>query len=298
MPLCEPWGRTFQLLARSAACGLLCSTLSACSSPLDPLNALTPNSAYDQRRNIAYGDDPRQRMDLYRSREPADNASTIVFVYGGAWRSGKRKDYSFIAQSLASRGHDVLIPDYRLYPQVTWPAFINDVADAVRSLDRNAQQWLERPLKRIVLMGHSSGAHSAAVLAGDPGRWLMGITADVVGLVGISGPYDLPLDDDEVAPVFPDLLDPDSAIPANSATKAHPPTLLIHGTDDKRVLPFHTENMARALEQLEVPVELMWLDGTGHGMAVANFAQPLDWFSDEPERVGDWLAALDTKDHF
>jgi acetyl esterase/lipase len=271
----------------------MCVLLSGCSSALDPLNVLTPGSAYDHQADIAYGDDPRQRMDLYRSRKPVENASTVVFVYGGAWRKGRREDYKFIAQSLASRGHDVLIPDYRLYPNVTWPDFIDDIADAIRLLDARSPEWLERPLGRIVLMGHSSGAHTASVLAGNPERWLSGVNAELVGLVGISGPYDLPLEDDEVSPVFAGLSDPDSAIPVNSARPSHPPTLLVHGTDDRRVLPFHTDNMARALEQLDVMVDVILLEGTGHGIAIANFALPLDLFSDAPERVGAWLAALD-----
>ena len=274
----------------------LCSMmllLPACNSALEPLNALTSNSAYDRFADLAYGDDPRQRMDLYRARKRNDNASTVVFVYGGAWRDGKRKDYAFMAQSLASRGHDVLIPDYRLHPHVIWPAFIEDVADAIRLLDTRAQEWLDRPLDRLVLMGHSSGAHTAAVLAGNADHWLDKVGAEVVGLIAIAGPYDLPLDDPEVAPVFPDLEDPNSAIPVATVSESHPPALLIHGTADTRVRPFHTENMADALKQYAVYVNVERLDGIGHGRAVANFAAPLDLFSDEPETVGAWLSALD-----
>ena len=277
------------------ATSLCCMTLlmSACNSALEPLNALTSSSAYDRRANLVYGDDPRQRMDLYRARKRGDNTSTIVFVYGGAWRDGQRKDYAFMAQSLASHGHDVLIPDYRLHPDVTWPAFIEDVADAIKLLDTHAQEWLDRPLQRLVLMGHSSGAHTAAVLAGNADRWLDNVGAEVVGLIGLAGPYDLPLDDPEVAPVFPILEDPISAIPVASVNEFHPPTLLIHGTSDTRVRPFHTENMATALQQHAVKVDVEKLDGTGHGLAVANFAAPLDLFSDEPETVKAWLSALD-----
>ncbi len=278
---------------RGLQAGALLCLLGACSSPLVPLNVMTPASAYERRVNLAYGEDPRQQMDVYRADKRRPNSSTVVFVYGGAWRDGRKKDYAFMAQSLAAQGHDVLIPDYRLYPQVTWPAFIDDVAQAIRLLDANALEWLGHPLERMVLMGHSSGAHSAAVIAGDPERWLPELNADVVGLIGISGPYDLPLDNREVAPVFEGLANDADAIPVETVDAAHPPTLLMHGTDDTRVLPFHTENMATALAGAAVPHQVEFSDGMGHGMAVAEFAWPFSWFNDGPDIVGKWLDALD-----
>lgn len=272
---------------------VLVCLLSACSSALGPFNALTSGSAYERHADVAYGDNPRQRMDVYRARNPLPDASTVVFVFGSAWRAGLRQDYAFMAQSLASQGHDVLIPDYRLYPEVTWPDFIVDVASAIRRLEQDADQWLGRPLQRIVLMGHSSGAHTAAVIAGDPARWLTDVNASLVGLIGISGPYDLPLGDPEVTPVFAGAEEPSSAIPVDTVSADHPPSLLLHGTSDRRVLPRHTQSMAEALEALSIPVEVHMLEGVGHGRAIVNFAAPLHFFSDEPEIVAGWLKVLD-----
>jgi len=266
--------------------------LAGCGSALETLNALTPDGGYERRTGIAYGDAPRQRLDVYRAAAPATGAHTIVFVYGGAWRSGRREDYAFVAGALARAGHDVIVPDYRLYPEIVWPAFVEDVVAAIARVDDDAVALLGHELEAVVMMGHSSGAHTAAVIAASPGRWLDADGPAVSGLIGIAGPYDLPLDDPEVAPVFAGVEDPDDAIPVARVGASHPPTLLLHGSDDERVLPKHTRVHAAALRAAGVPVEVDTLPGAGHAGSIASFAAPLDLLNDAPERTLAWLARL------
>ena len=145
--------------------------LSACSAGgiLRAIGNVSPAGDHVKSADIRYGTNPRQTMDLYVPEQKSAHAKTVVFVYGGAWRSGNKREYEFVAKSLLSMGHTVLVPDYRLFPGHRYPDFIDDVADAIVYCEQNLPTCKpdEEPL---VLMGHSAGAHSAALLATDPER--------------------------------------------------------------------------------------------------------------------------------
>ena len=115
----------FKLLAIS----LMACLISACqgNAALSALNAITPNSGYTLTSNVPFGSAPRQRMDIYERDESTEKSRVVEFVHGGVWRQGIKDDYAFIAHALASQGHWVVVPDYRLYPQVTFPAFAGAV---------------------------------------------------------------------------------------------------------------------------------------------------------------------------
>lgn len=146
--------------------GLLLAVTSACS-PLKMLNALTPDGTFDKTEGIAYGSDPRQKLDVYVPRRTVENAPVVVFFYGGSWNSGSRSDYSFVGEALASRGIVAVLADYRLYPQVRYPSFLEDGAKAVAWTHEHIRQFSGDP-KRLYLMGHSSGAYNVAMLALEP----------------------------------------------------------------------------------------------------------------------------------
>jgi acetyl esterase/lipase len=121
----------------------LSAVLGACS-PLGVINAFTPRDTYAATENIAYGTGERQRLDVYEPRgsatgiPPATGYPIVVFFYGGTWTSGTRAEYRFVGEALASRGIVAIIADYRLYPQVRYPDFLNDCASAV--------EWARRVL--------------------------------------------------------------------------------------------------------------------------------------------------------
>jgi acetyl esterase/lipase len=119
-----------------------------------------------------------------------------VFFYGGSWDSGRRQDYAWVGRALAAQGFLTIVPDYRLYPAVRYPGFVEDGALAVRWAADHARALGGDP-GRIVLIGHSAGAYIAAMLALDD-RWLEAAGVDpkaVRAFAGLSGPYDfLPLD--------------------------------------------------------------------------------------------------------
>lgn len=142
-------------------------------------------------------------MDIYQPSTATDKP-VVIFIYGGAWKMGESSEYKFIAHALTGLGYPVIIPNYRLYPSVTFPTFVNDVALAIAYAETHAAHLSVDINKHgYVLMGHSSGAHTAALLATQESfLHNNGVMHKPIGLIGLSGPYDLPLDDPEVEPVF------------------------------------------------------------------------------------------------
>src|ERR1700676_4679895 len=165
-------------------------------SPAQLLNAFVPKSGYRLVAAQRFRDGERGLLDLYLPDAPVVPIQTVVFIYGGNWRSGERRDYRFVGQALASRGVAVAIPDYRLYPEVRYPLFLQDNAAAFACVARHASEFGLDPA-RLYLMGHSAGAYNAAMLSLDR-RWLGEIgldpRRDLRGFIGLAGPYDfLPL---------------------------------------------------------------------------------------------------------
>lgn len=249
--------------------------LTGCST-LTLVNLASPSGRYEHFGDIAYGTHARQKLDFYRPRN-GEAAPVVVFFYGGGWRSGERRGYRFVASALTGAGFAVAIPDYRLHPEVEFPSFVEDAAAAVAWVAAHAGE--RGGNGEIYLMGHSAGAHIAALLALD-GRYLAAAgvpEADIKGLVGLSGPYDfLPLGEGYLRNVFPEGLREQSQ-PINFVSQKAPPTLLIHGTDDRVVRLENSENLARALTGAGVPVELVRYEGVGHSRVVGALAPPLEF---------------------
>ena len=129
---------------------------------------------YDAIFDISYGEGARHKLDVYWPREKTA-APVVVFFYGGKWEYGAKEWYRFVAATLASRGFVVVVPDYRLYPEVKYPAFVIDGANVVRWTQENISAY-GGDRRRLFVMGHSAGAYIAAILALDP-QWLAGSEA-------------------------------------------------------------------------------------------------------------------------
>jgi acetyl esterase/lipase len=251
--------------------------VAACSS-LQTINAITPNNTYHKVADVAYGADPRQKLDVYAPLNTTRPAPVVVFFYGGNWNSGARNDYQFIGEALASRGMVAVLADYRLYPQVRYPSFVEDSACAVAWTLKEVQRYGGNP-KRVYLMGHSAGAYNAAMVALDP-RWLAayGLTpAAVRGWIGLAGPYDfIPITNEATRPVFlyPDT--PPDSQPINHVSASAPSTLLIASKKDKLVNPIrNTGGLAVKLRTVGVAVTEIYFDKTSHQTLIAAISWPL-----------------------
>ncbi len=148
---------------RGCLAGVMLSIAASACSPLKLFDAVVPKDGGVQlvERDAAFGSDPRQRVDLYApARHSSSQLPIIVFIYGGSWNSGTKSGYAFVGRALASRGFLVAIPDYRLVPQVRYPAFLEDNAAAVHWVRLHAATFGGDP-DRLVLAGHSAGAYDA-----------------------------------------------------------------------------------------------------------------------------------------
>lgn len=266
------------------------SLLSGCSiNPADQINNSLAENHYTVR-SLSYGKLPRQQMDVYRPRIDQGKPA-VVFVYGGAWRSGTKKDFKFIGHALTQLGHAVIIPDYQLYPQVKFPVFIEDVAKAIKEVELRSDTLLGRPLDEFVLMGHSAGAHTAAMLFTDRGYLNdRRVKGQPVGLIGLAGPYDLTLEYPEIVGVFDGA--GKRSQPIDYITPGLPPVLLLQGADDKRVLPYHSRTFSEALALSGADVRTRFYPRTNHIMILGSIAQPLRHVNKVYEDIAEFLANL------
>ncbi|HEV3492507.1 MAG TPA: alpha/beta hydrolase [Reyranella sp.] len=273
-------------LARRGLLASLIGLLGGCS-PVALLNATVPRKGYALEPDIAYGPDPRQKLDLYRPDTPRADGKAVIFFYGGSWDSGRKSDYLFVAQALCASGYIVVIPDYRIYPEVRFPAFVEDGAQAVRwASDRVGSG-------RLFVMGHSAGAHIALMLMTNT-PYLRAAGVDRMaqqGVVGLCGPYDfLPLTSAKLIDVFGSANNPDMEA-ITFARAPLPPALLIHGTADETVYPRNSERLAAAWRKAGAPVDLKLYPGVGHIDVVASFAELLHKRAPARTDVLAWLEA-------
>ena len=253
-----------------------CSAFAGCS-PFIFLNAAAPDKGFSRQADIAYGPLSRQKLDVYVPDAAATRPfPVVVFFYGGGWETGERKDYRFVGAVLASRGVMTVVADYRVYPEVVFPAFIEDAALAVRWTQDHVAESGADP-KRLFLMGHSAGAHIAAMLALNK-QYLLAAGADpraVAGLIGLAGPYDfLPLKSATLKKIFGDPA-PRATQPIDFVTADASPVLLINGAADTTVNPGNSARLAAALQAVGRPVERRVYPDVGHGRLVGGFSPPL-----------------------
>ena len=277
------------------ACAALAAAaaVSACA-PLSVVNAISPGGASQVTEALRYGTDPRNMLDVYRPKGEGGRSPVIVFFYGGNWVSGKRSDYAFVGRALAARGFVVVVPDYRLYPQVHYPDFLIDAAQAVAWTERNIAAHGGDPAK-VFVMGHSAGAYNAAMVALDP-RWLgqQGIKPDTLrGCIGLAGPYDfLPIENRTTRPVFDYPNTRPESQPLHHAGAKAPPTLLIAANSDDLVDPArNTGALAGKLRTAGVPVRELYYGRVNHYTLVASLSSTLHRLAPTLDAVQDFVNA-------
>jgi len=252
-------------------CGLL---LSACSSLSFGVANLPARFARSERiADVQFGPASWARADVYRPPRVTRPVPVIVFWYGGSWTAGNKDEYRFVGAALASLGYVAVLPNYRLYPEVRFPQFLDDAAQAVAWVQAHAGDF-GGDTHRIVLMGHSAGAHMAAMLALNHDYLRRaGVDArNIVGLIGLSGPYELAPDTPTLNAIFAAPYRPHDWQVLPHASAAAPPALLIHGGRDSVVWPSNTVNLGNALRQLQVPVNVRLYPNRGHADTVASLA--------------------------
>jgi len=253
------------MLANMAKIVLLIASvmsLSACS-PLEILNATVSDDSYTSVLNLAYGNKPRQELNIYIPKQVKKNADVVVFFYGGRWQYGSKDEYGFVADALTSKGFIIVIADYRLYPQVDWREFVQDGASAYQWVVKNIKKYGGNP-ERVFVMGHSAGAHIAAMAAVDESLLKKGIKRPC-GLIGLAGPYDfLPIRDEDIIRIYSTASNLNDTQPIHFVNQGDPAMLLLHGGDDAAVKPKNSINMAARVKQVGGVSDLKIYKDTDH----------------------------------
>lgn len=200
-----------------------------------------------------------QMLDIWAPNDMAKAPlPVVIFWYGGGWAKGDRTSYAFAGRALAKAGFLVVIPDYRKVPQVHFPAFIDDGAEAVAWVQQNIGQYRGDP-EQVAFMGHSAGAYQAVMLALDAKR-LTAAGADpskIKAAVGLSGPYDFyPFDSPRSIAAFSEWPRPAETQPITFARADAPPLLLVTSEGDETVRPRNANNLGAKLRELGAPVEV------------------------------------------
>lgn len=291
-------------------------------NPLILMNALAFSRKVKRYKNLSYANDTRHKLDLYapKLKGPSSaanqvvNNSVIVFVYGGAWDSGHKDNYKFAAVELAKLGYITAVPNYRLYPDVKFPHFIEDVASACAALPQQLvslglkpQVSLQHPLS-IILIGHSAGAHTVAMLNTEP-KYLKQAEANIKiqACIGLAGPYDLPLDDPLVTGKFDGVQLHDiseqqhdmghvhnhhDANPINLATDKMSKMLLMHGRADETVGLYHLERFSQRLTELKVEHQTIIYDKVPHRHIVGGLSKLFQFMNPVYKDIAAYLRRL------
>jgi acetyl esterase/lipase len=269
------------------------ASLGARYSTASVLNAITSQRRIRIVPSIPYGNHERQTLDVY-SPETAVAAAVILFFYGGSWQSGNKALYTFLGAALARSGFIVIIPDYRVYPEIRYPGFLEDAAEALRWAKDNATHFAGDPAKLFV-MGHSAGAYMAAMLALDA-RWLRTVNftpgRDIRGLIGLSGPYDfLPIKDQTLQTIFGES-DDATTQPINHVSGGAPPALLLTGSRDRTVEPGNSLRLAARLRAARDQATVRTYRWVGHLGIIGAFARPLRMLAPVLPDVGRFIVSV------
>lgn len=227
---------------------------------------------------VSYGTDSRQKLDIWAPRAAQQKRlPVVVFFYGGGWNEGSRGDYGFAGAAYASRDFIAVVPDYRLVPQVRFPAFVDDGAAAVRWVHDNIGRYGGDP-GRISVAGHSAGAYIAAMLALDR-HFLRAAGLDpktVRAAALLAGPYDFyPFTEARGRNAFGRWAIPAETQPINFVRHDAPPIFLAHGTADRIVLPRNSKRLSEQLKAAGAEVELRLYPGASHVDLASSLSRPL-----------------------
>lgn len=152
------------------------------------LNRLTSRKGYSVQENVAYGLRARHRLDLFRTQTPREHRPLIVFVHGGAWMHGDKKDYRFIGEAFAKEGFDVAVINYHLAPEHIFPASIDDLSLALNYLNVHQLKY-QISTEKVVLMGHSAGAFNVMSALYHPKPYEIQCRSQITAIIGLAGPY-------------------------------------------------------------------------------------------------------------
>ena len=225
---------------------------------------------------LAYGADPKQKLDVYQPQDRGSDRPVFIFLHGGGMREGDRAQYGFIARPFAKHGIVTVVASYRLTPRYTYPDQPEDVRRLVAWTYRNIRSYGGDP-SRIYIGGHSAGAILSATVAFRR-DWTarLSLPSDVIkGVVPVSGSYDVTASD-TISEYVPDPKQRVEASPLLNVDPGPPPAVISVGSGERQLAP--SRALAAKLEEIGGKVELVVLEGLPHdatALAIADEKSPL-----------------------
>lgn len=225
--------------------------------------------------DIPYGDHMRQILDIYVPEGGDGPFPVLVFFHGGKWISNSKDTFSCIGKPYLENGVIFVSVNYRLAPEYPYPTPVSDCESAVTWVYENIDTYNGDP-ERIILAGHSAGAHLCAIITVKNG-WIeeAGLPEDIItGCVLLSGPTDLrQIRYHEIRSFIPARSLIDEASPVLYVQEGLPPFIIVYGTGDSMVPERIPQDFLEKLREHDV-------DATGIGLPMRTHLQVLDDFCD------------------
>ncbi len=267
------------------------------SSPTQILTALSSQQGLTIYKNLAYGTDPRQSLDLYQpddhllKTQHPKGLPVVIFIYGGSWQSGDKEGYGFAGRSLAQAGYLTAVIDYRLVPKNIYPDFVEDSVSAIAWVYQHAGQYGGDP-NMIFVLGHSAGAFNAVAAVDDARFWSKSNVPDgaIKGVIGLAGPYSYDFRQFDSRVAFPNNMLPEQIMPDSHVRRNAPPHYLLVAEKDTLVGIKNLMKMKRGLERADVPVRTAVIPKVNHYTMIVALATPGRWLGETRQMVLDYLA--------
>lgn len=283
---------------------LLVSQQASAMSALDLLNVISPAGGVGVSKDIAYGEETDQNLDVYYPKTVAQNIQKtgvineryplVIFIHGGSWENGNKDQYAFVGQSFAQAGYVTVVINYRKAPEFIYPAFVEDSAQAIAWCYRNADK-LYANADKIAVVGQSAGAFNAvAAVSNIDFLAPYGMKpSDIKAVVGIAGPYSYDFRKFDSRTVFPSGATPNQVMPdrliQSGADGKQPAYLLLTAENDHIVHDSNTEKMLSALQAVDAKVHTEVIKNASHATSIGAMATPLRGLNDVRQQVLDYL---------
>ncbi|KAJ7971180.1 isoprenylcysteine alpha-carbonyl methylesterase ICME [Quillaja saponaria] len=240
------------------------------------------------KRDIIYGDQPRNRLDLYIPADIDEPKPVLIFVTGGAWIIGYKAWGALLGLQLAERDIIVACIDYRNFPQGTISDMVEDASQGISFVCNHIADYGGDP-NRIYLMGQSAGAHISAcallehaIREARKGGSISWSVSQIKAYMGLSGGYNISNLVDHFhrrglyRSIFLSIMEGEQSLPRFSpevkimdpcikdAIPLLPQIILYHGTTDYSIPPDASKEFADALQKVGARTELVLYDGKTH----------------------------------
>jgi len=218
-----------------------------------------------ETRNLSYGPHKRHKLDIYEPPEITDQTEIIVFIHGGGWEAGSKELHRFIGRSWSRNNFIVILPNYRLVPDYTYPEQLHDITLCLSWIKNSYEVFNDS----FYLAGHSAGAHLAS-MTGFSTKWLEAANLsqdDIAGFILLAGVYQFyPYEraDKRVKSFVVKRRYWEEAQPINHLHQNISPVFIYHGGKDNEVLPEQSYQLRKRLSELGVESQLHVSEEAGH----------------------------------